>query len=235
MIKSFQIGRRTLALLGHLKHAAVFSGMLFGVQATHAAVIYYKPDTRIRLHNFTDAHQDYNLDINGDGVFDLQHDSVGAAAFLRSWGETRILGLKQPYVNVTWYDSVPYALTAGSVIGAESPALFPEYGNLSGWQSHPIGVPGAAALHVRYDSGTSGFFVGNRGFIGIEFLVDERVHYGWIDLDSYSWMQSEIHGWAYESEPGKPIIAGAIPESSSIVLTFCGVFCLVARRKRAND
>lgn len=235
MTKSSQIGRRTLARLGPLKHAAVICGMLFGAQATHAAVIYYKPDARLRLHNFIDAHQDYNVDLNDDGVFDLQHDSVGAAAFFRSWGETRILGLKQPYVNVTWYDSVPYALTAGSIIGADSPALFPEYGNLSGWQYHPMGTPGVAALHVRYDSGTSGFFVGNRGFIGIEFLIDEKVHYGWVDFDSYSWMQSEIHGWAYESEPGKPIIAGAIPESSCILLALFGTFCLMTVRHRIND
>lgn len=235
MIKLFQIGLRTLARLEPLKHAAIFSGMLFGVQATYAAVIYHKPDTRLRLNNFTAAHHDYNIDINSDGVFDLQHDAIGGSAFLRTLGQTEVLGLKQPFGGGSWYDSQPYALATGAIIGADSSSLYPQYGDLSGWWSHPSSVPGVASLHVRYNSGTSGFFVGNRGFVGIEFLIDEQVHYGWIELDNFTWWQSEIHGWAYESDPGKPIIAGAIPESSSIVLTLCGVFCLVTRRKRAND
>lgn len=71
---------------------------------------------------------------------------------------------------------------------------------------------------MRYDLGTSGFFAGNCGNIGVEFLIENQVHYGWIDLDNYSWWTSEIHGWAYESEPGKPILAGTIPEPSTLLL-----------------
>lgn len=209
--------------------------MLGGVPAVQAVVVYFQPAERIRLHNFTAAHHDYNIDLNGDGVFDLQHDAGGGSAYLRTWNETRILGVKLPYPHTTWFDSQPYPLLAGDLIGPDSAALFPGYGDLSGWWEHPIGVAGAASLHVRYDSGTSGFFTGSRGYIGVEFLIEGQVHYGWIDLSNYTWWQSEIHGWAYESEPGKPIMAGAVPEPSTIAC--CGWMAgaaLLGRRRRAS-
>jgi hypothetical protein len=92
----------------------------------HAAVVYYQPPERIRLHSLNPATQDYNIDLDGDGNYDLQHDSVGLSTFLRSWGETRFLGLKQPYQFVTWYDSLPFPLVAGMSIGPDSPSLFPQ-------------------------------------------------------------------------------------------------------------
>lgn len=157
---------------------------------------------------------------------------MGGAAFLRTWGETRILGVQLPLEHVTWSDSYPYALPASTLIGPGSPALFPEYGVFSGWQSQPFDTPGAGALHVRYDSGTSGFFVGARGYIGIEFRIDGQIHYGWIDLSNSTWWQSEIHGWAYESEPGKPIIAGAVPEPSAACLAAMALVGGVLLRRR---
>jgi hypothetical protein len=222
------------AWLGSLKHAAVLCGMLFGFQATQAAVIYYKPPQRLVLHNFNGSHHDYNIDLNDDGVVDLQHDAGGGSAYLRALEETRFLGLRLPYQHVTWYDSQPYALAASTLIGPDSPSLFPEYGSLSGWQAHPVGVPGVASLHVRYDVGTSGFFVGTSGYIGVEFLIDGQVHYGWIHLGNYTWWQSEIHGWAYESEPGKPILAGAIPEPSTTGAAAVAVVSLLLRRRRLH-
>lgn len=204
--------------------------------AASSAVVYYKPPERIRLHNFTVSSKDYNIDLNGDGIFEVQHDSVGGSAFLRTWGDTRILGVDLPLEHATWSDSYPYAMVAGMSIGPDSPELYPQYGTLSGWQAEPLGSPGAASLHVRYDSGTSGFFVGARGFIGIEFPIDGETHYGWIDLDNYTWWQSEIHGWAYESEPGKPILAGSIPEPSTLLLTFATLgLCLFIRRRDDGD
>lgn len=193
-------------------------GVILGIQSAQSAVVFYQPPTRLRLHNFNAAHHDYNIDLDGDGNFDLQHDAIGGAAFLRTWSETRILGLRLPYPHLSYNESQPYVLTSGDEIGPDSPSLYPQYGQLSGWWDHPMSAPGVGGLHVRYDSGTSGFFVGTRGYIGVEFLIEEQVHYGWIELSNLTWWQSEIHGWAYESEPGKSIIAGAIPEPGAAIL-----------------
>ena len=235
-MKSFQCFWRAVAGLGSLKHAVVLGGMLLWAEAGQAAVIYFKPAQRIALNSGNPATLDYNIDLNGDGAFDLQHDSTGSSTYLRSWGGTRFLGLRLPYQFVTWYDSQPFPLSSGALIGADSPDLFPQYGTLSGWQSHPIGIPGAASLHVRYNIGSSGFFLGTRGYLGMEFLIDGQVHYGWMDLDNYQWNQTEIHGWAYESEPGKPILAGAIPEPSSMLLACVTAgSCLCVRRRTGAD
>jgi len=96
-------------------------------------------------------------------------------------------------------------------------------------------VPGAASLHVRYNIGTSGSFLGIRGYLGMEFFIAGQVHYGWMDLDNYQWNQTEIRSWAYESEPGVPILAGAIPEPS-VLLFACATFgsCLLVRRRRCD-
>ena len=226
--------RPLLAGLGPLKHAAILSGMLFCAQAAQAAVVFVQPLRRIALNSGNPATQDYNIDLNGDGVFDLQHDSSGSSSYLRIWGGTRLLGLRLPQRGESWYDSEPYPLTSGVSIGADSPALFPQYGELSGWQSHPIGVPGAASLHVRYNVGSSGSFLGICGYLGIEFLIQGKVHYGWMDLDNYNWNQTEIRGWAYETEPGKPILAGSIPERSSLLLACATVGLALFFRRRAE-
>ena len=232
MIKSFQSPWRLFAGLGPLKHVAILGGMLFWAQEAPAAVIFVPPVHRIALNNLNPATQDYNIDLNGDGVFDLQHDSSGRSSFLRTSAGTRLLGLRQPFQGVSWYDSQPYPLTTGISIGEDSPALFPQYGTLSGWQSHPMGTPGVASLHVRYNVGTSGSFLGIRGYLGMEFLIDGQVHYGWMDLDNYNWNQTEIRGWAYETEPGKPILAGSVPEPSTLLLV-CATLgsCLFFRRR----
>jgi hypothetical protein len=230
--KSHQSRWRSLVGLG-LKHAAILSGMLFCGQAAHAAVIFVQPLKRIALNSGNPATLDYNIDLNGDGIFDLQHDSSGSSSYLRTWNGTRLLGLRQPYQNVSWYESLPYPLTSGVSIDEDSPALFPQYGALSGWQSHPVGVPGAASLHVRYNIGSSGSFLGIRGYLGIEFFIAGQIHYGWMDLDNYQWNQTEIRGWAYETEPGKAILAGAIPEPSALLFACVTLgSCLFVRRRR---
>lgn len=86
----------------------------------------------------------------------------------------------------------------------------------AGW--HPVGVPGAASLHVHYSTGTSGSFLGTRGYVETEFLIDGQIHYGWIDLDNHTWLQTEIHGWAYESEPGKGHPSRCRPQPSPWLL-----------------
>ena len=51
-----------------------------------------------------------------------------------------------------------------------------------------------------------------RGFIGLEFELDDGVHYGYFDISvSGSLPGAALYGWAYETRPGAPIKAGAKP------------------------
>ncbi len=51
-----------------------------------------------------------------------------------------------------------------------------------------------------------------RGFIGLEFELDDGVHYAYFDISvSGSLPGAALYGWAYETRPGVPIKAGAKP------------------------
>ena len=60
-----------------------------------------------------------------------------------------------------------------------------------------------------------------RGYMGLEFEISGQIHYGWAQITSvYDSPTVIIHDWAYETQPGVGIAAGAIPEPSSTAL-FC--------------
>ena len=80
------------------------------------------------------------------------------------------------------------------------------------------------------------------GYLGISFEAEGGTHYGWIHTSHDRNRASPdneflyIHGWAYESTPDTPIVAGAIPEPSTGILTMIGSLGLLqfarARRRR---
>lgn len=85
-----------------------------------------------------------------------------------------------------------------------------------------------------------GFFVQNVGYLGVSFEVDGATHYGWIKLSHDETRPKPenqflyINGWAWETEADTPIIAGAIPEPSTGILTMAGSLALIqlARHRR---
>lgn len=45
-------------------------------------------------------------------------------------------------------------------------------------------------------------------FIGLRFPINGQVHYGWIGFRSVHGTTAKLYGWAYETQPNKPIFAG---------------------------
>lgn len=89
---------------------------------------------------------------------------------------------------------------------------------------------------IRCLSGTcAGRFKGQHAYMGVEFDIAGGTHYGWIDLYVAEYgPYAEIYGWAYETDPGVSILAGAgIPEPSTIMLLAGGavVFFFSHRKK----
>jgi hypothetical protein len=63
--------------------------------------------------------------------------------------------------------------------------------------------------------GASGEFAGQHAYMGVEFQRAGVSHYGWIVLQiSSAAAIGQIESWAWETRPGMPIIAGAVPEPS---------------------
>jgi hypothetical protein len=75
-----------------------------------------------------------------------------------------------------------------------------------------------------------------RGFIGIEFELADGLHYGYFDIVlSGDAAGAALLGWAYDSRPGAPILAGAVPEPSTwALLVGGGVLMVCFRPKRSG-
>ena len=84
-----------------------------------------------------------------------------------------------------------------------------------------------------YFSGSSTQFT-ERSAIGIEFEAEDGIHYGYFDISPFSRIAPRIilHGWAWETEPGKAILAGQVPEPSSLLLLASGACIALSRRRR---
>ncbi len=118
----------------------------------------------------------------------------------------------------------PARLDAGTEIG----------GNLS-WNEL-----GRSTSHLAYTNG-EGTFYDITGFAGLRVFENEA---GWRDPDAlpyYGWIRIEhnasagtltVHDWAWNSIPGEPILAGAIPEPRVYALAFgLGVLGFVLARR----
>lgn len=79
----------------------------------------------------------------------------------------------------------------------------------------------------------SGRFPGQRAYMGVEFDIEGATHYGWIDMYVAEYgPYAEIYGWAYETQPGVSILAGAVPEPSTVMLLAVGSLALLYSRAR---
>ena len=66
-----------------------------------------------------------------------------------------------------------------------------------------------------------GDVVGKEGVMAVEFYINGQPHYGYIQFDFrsngtlYAGTGGVIYGWAYETEPGLPIVAASITENKT--------------------
>lgn len=95
---------------------------------------------------------------------------------------------------------------------------------------------GGGLLSFAFEDETTIFggpFLGLTAYLGFEFEGDEGSHFGYALIREVGGTGGFIVQTAYETEPGVPIAAGAIPEPSACLLTMLGSLCLL-RRARAG-
>ncbi len=68
-------------------------------------------------------------------------------------------------------------------------------------------------------------------FVGVVLNLDGKSHLGYVEILSSGFNGGTVVGFAYETEPDKAILAGSIPEPSSVLLTLLGVPVLFRRRR----
>ena len=149
------------------------------------------------------------------GIFQIQILTVTQTKFLYDY---------QP-ISMNHLDFQPLPLA--TIIGPESQTERIRYGtpgeDASG--SFVLGLP------ATFISPGDGNFVGETAYLGFRFQGEAGIHYGYALFTDTTDRGTTILATAWESEPGKAIVAGAIPEPSSSMITILGSLFLL-RRKR---
>jgi hypothetical protein len=171
------------------------------------------------------------LDLNGDGMVDFTFLASISFVGVRAENSGSLLVREPPPPDLPG-PAVP--LSSGFEIGPDS-----EIDDLIWFEGHSQG-PGSPGYENDFRnlilclSGTCvGDFKGHNAFLGVEFYIDESVHYGWVNTQvEPDFPFGRIYGWGYETDPGVSIIAGAVPEPSTLVLLAAGSIALLYSRAR---
>jgi hypothetical protein len=224
--RAARLGSSLENLLSAYASAAVAAGvsLLAVTKAAEAKIIYTSAHT-----NIPSSSEPVLLDLNHDGIADFSFwhwqlyssklDVGCAAGFVASrHSSTCVSPQNEVWGKGTSSGRYASALRAGLRVGP-SKSYF-QQGGQKGASSYPPRGPAAVMGKVRvfrYGSGnlTYGQFMYTRSrYLGLQFVVDGQVHYGWARVavavtgSGQRAIQATLTGYAYETIPGKPIIAG---------------------------
>jgi hypothetical protein len=175
-----------------LAASAAGVGALALTQSAEAKIIYTQTHVVIGTNHI------YELDLNHDGIADFKIDNhsfftdtiVATLSAVPAQANNAVVG-KQLQIGSPYY---AYALARGAAIGPKQPFA-------GGWMAWSDGANrGGRWVNTR-----------NR-YLGLKFRVKGKIHYGWARLNvtvGNSRISATLTGYAYETIPNKPIIAGA--------------------------
>jgi len=172
------------------------------------------------------------FDVNADGIADYRFLGDGNfVAGIQSFGSNRFISALATSQDIGG-SVVPVSI--GSSIGTDT-TLLP-----GGWHHHSDNG-GGSMFDLNYGPMPMQFA---DAYIGLEFAAADGIHYGWIQYVGYSHPEKGlgyyvpggfIDSWAWETQPGLPIIAGAVPETSHTVLFGVGCILLLVKRHRDEE
>ncbi|MFZ0319658.1 MAG: hypothetical protein WAL56_11075 [Candidatus Sulfotelmatobacter sp.] len=155
------------------------------------------------VNQIINAHQGYAIDLNHDGIVDFRIQNLFHVISADGYPYIKTFALEArpgSRVQVGRNGRTEAALLSGENIGPIQPAA---EGAVMEWQ---VGESGLGS----YYSG-SWLNVANR-YLGLVFNIDGETHFGWARLTvhwNHGWaISADITGYAYETVPNKPIIAG---------------------------
>jgi len=231
-----------------LAASAAGVGMLASAQPAEAKIVYTP------THHVIGAKSSFNLDLNHDGIIDFT---------IQNTSHTRTSGARRS-LYVSGFNGKP-----NEVEGAVGTRAFLAAAIRKG-RRIPQGRFTSGKARMAYHCSGSGCSPGttsrNSGnwlnvtgrYLGLKFRIHGKTHYGWarlrVDFVSQS-ITATLTGYAYETIPGKPIIAGRTkgpedgnveqpdaavqvaptPEPASLGLLAQGASGLVAWRRRETQ
>jgi hypothetical protein len=167
------------------------------------------------------------LDINGDGTADFEFSGgiLGVAVqALKLHAQAAVLAI--PPDLHSWLVPLPDETTIGESLPVGITWVDQDT------PGHP--VPGSSSVSGCTSSGCIGLFQGVNAYMGVRLVMGDGLHYGWVRMDSTAFSGGGvILDWAYETRPGIPILAGAVPEPSTWALLIGGgMLTALFRRKK---
>lgn len=172
-----------------------------------AEIVYTPTDKVIGQHSGFSA---LPIDLNNDGIVDLNLSAYNLVSFSSGAHVFRSLGAVAKPGNMILATSHNPAFAAadlqGQVIGAGIKA-----GRFGG---NPI------MARSTVDDGGGSYFSSQAGqwlnakdrYLGIKFKIGGEVHYGWARISANPGTAT-LTGYAYETTPNRPILAGATEDS----------------------
>lgn len=159
----------------------------------------------------------YDLDFDDDDVVDFTFEASGGGQF-----SLQVQGSNRTAENVPT-DLAP--LAPGFLIG-------PDLSSTDRHWSDPgaqVGITACMTLPPPFGFYCTGEFAGQTAFMGAQFQISGETHYGWVRIDCTFPLGGTILDYAYESNPDQAIIAGAIPEPSTLMLMLAAAGVLALR------
>lgn len=231
--------RRSVRLATNFEKAIsayVFTAVTAGVSAlamnipSEAEVVYTPANTTIPVNNGGFV----PLDLNHDGIVDFAFWNL-RGTYKTSGGDRSTHTVRMNlYVgcapagiscryrgNAAWGNRQADArrlatpLSAGFVVRPDNSHLtqFPEG---QGYVLSPVALMGKMRLFYNYEGSFSGSTHSGawqqvkNGFVGLQFVIDGKIHYGWarlsVALNGREGITATLTGYAYETIPGKPIV-----------------------------
>jgi len=180
--------------------------MLALTPAAEAKIVYH------HVHRVIGPGHNYSLDLNHDKIIDFNiqnsyvHDQTRLGDFLDA---APVAG--NAVAGTYFGDSGTtdaYALRRGALIGPKKPF-------------HGFIMASA------YDGKEHGEWVNvSNRYLGLKFKVKGRIHHGWARLnvvDNYPRITATLTGYAYETVPNKPIVAGNTKGPDDVPLAPAGL------------
>jgi len=197
-----------------LAASAAGVGVLALTQPVGAKIVYTP------AHHVINANQTYRLDLNHDGTSDFELKNVFNTFSGNSAGYLRIL--PQTSANEVWAAARAPGCGSEELCAAALPKGKSVGPKGSFRQDYPDGELMTASDVV---SGHSGSWLNVTRYLGLKFVIKGKTHYGWARLAVSAQrfvVTATLTGYAYETIPGKAIIAAATkgPDDAEPTATF---------------
>jgi hypothetical protein len=189
-----------------LAASAAGAELFAAAQPATAEVVYTS------AHEVIQQNQQFAIDLNHDGVTDFTVQNIRKYSTSYKGARLQMVADAANAVGSS-HNSFVKPLSKGAVIGPDSP--FHGGAELMALQQK-IGSGRTFGHYQKIDSeGTYSFgnwFQSSDRYVGFKIKIGGQTHYGWARLSTHSnspfRIVAELSGYAYETEVGKPIIAG---------------------------